>query len=248
VLFVSTSAFTNHNGISAIDFVRRNNAFVAKQDPRLTSEARSGTDRAPEISDALRAEWQVTRAQRDELIVEHFPRCRFVAGALKRRLPPSVDLDDLTQAGAIGLMQAASSFDASRGIKFATYAEFRIRGAMLDYLRRLKFARRSESQRAEHLEPLSLDGFATEDREGLQDSSPAFEQTIIARDMAKQAFQALPRGKGAAICRRYFFRDETQTQIARDAGVSTPRINQVIAECVVVMRERLNARGVAAGH
>ena len=104
-----------------------------------------------------------------------------------------------------------------------------------------EFARRSESQRAEPLEPLSLDGFTSEDREGLQDSRPALEQTIIARDMARQAFRALPRGKGAIICQRYFLRDETQTQIARDAGVSTPRINQVIAECVGVMREHLNA-------
>jgi RNA polymerase sigma factor (sigma-70 family) len=184
---------------------------------------------------------QVTRTQRDELIVEHFHRCRCVAGTLKRRLPHCVDIEGLTQAGAIGLIQAASSFDASRGIKFGTYAEFRIRGAMLDYLRSQKFARRSESQQAEHLEPLSLDGFVVEECEGLQDSRPALEETIIARDMARQAFRALPRGKGAVICQRYFLRDETQTQIARDAGVSIPRINQVIAECVCVMREHLNA-------
>lgn len=70
-----------------------------------------------------------------DIIEAHLPLVKFVAQRLARRLPASISLDDLIQWGSIGLIDCLKRFDPTRGNKFKTYAEFRIRGAMLDGLR-----------------------------------------------------------------------------------------------------------------
>lgn len=80
--------------------------------------------------------------QRD-LLEEHLPLVRRQALGLQVRLPASVELDDLIQAGMIGLMDALSRYDASHGASFATFASQRIRGAMLDELRSRDWVPRS---------------------------------------------------------------------------------------------------------
>jgi RNA polymerase sigma factor for flagellar operon FliA len=74
-------------------------------------------------------------AETDALIQEYAPFVKYVAQRLACRLPASVFLDDLISAGAIGLMDAIAKYDPTRGTTFKTYAELRIRGAMLDDLR-----------------------------------------------------------------------------------------------------------------
>jgi RNA polymerase sigma factor for flagellar operon FliA len=87
---------------------------------------------------------------RDELVLEHLPVAKTIARRLLMKLPPSVDADDIYSAGITGLLDAAERFDTSRDIKFRTYAEARIRGAILDYLRSLSWApRRVHSQARE---------------------------------------------------------------------------------------------------
>lgn len=73
--------------------------------------------------------------ERSRQLREHEPLVRQVAGRLRRRLPVGVDIDELMQAGLIGLNEAISRFDASIGASFCTYAARRIEGAMLDSLR-----------------------------------------------------------------------------------------------------------------
>ena len=72
---------------------------------------------------------------RDQLIMDYAPLIRFVAQRIAARLPSNIDIDDLISAGVIGLMDAIEKYDPSRDNKFKTYAEFRIRGAILDELR-----------------------------------------------------------------------------------------------------------------
>src|SRR3954465_10546000 len=74
-------------------------------------------------------------ARRNEYAAKFFPYIEKVARRLARRLPAHVEIDDRISPGAIGLMQAAERFDPSRGDRFEAFAEFRIRGAMLDDLR-----------------------------------------------------------------------------------------------------------------
>lgn len=76
------------------------------------------------------------QTRRDELILNHLALVRHVAGRLTAELPPGVDLENIESAGTLGLVEAASTFDPERGIKFETYAYNRVKGAMIDELRR----------------------------------------------------------------------------------------------------------------
>ena len=84
-----------------------------------------------------------TYPTREELVLEHAGLVKRIACHLAARLPVSVELDDLLQAGMIGLLEAASTFDPARGARFDTWAGIRIRGAMLDELRKGDWAPRS---------------------------------------------------------------------------------------------------------
>ena len=80
--------------------------------------------------------------QREELLVEHLPTVRFIARRIHERLPQHVELDDLVSAGMVGLIDAFSKFDHGKKVQFKSYAQFRVRGAILDYLRTLDWSPR----------------------------------------------------------------------------------------------------------
>ncbi|MGH8645427.1 MAG: RNA polymerase sigma factor FliA [Gammaproteobacteria bacterium] len=83
------------------------------------------------------------RTPLDHTTLRYGPLVNQVALHLMKRLPASVDVDDLTQAGMIGLLEASKNYDPSRGASFETYAKIRIRGAMLDEVRKGHWAPRS---------------------------------------------------------------------------------------------------------
>ncbi|HYM26643.1 MAG TPA: RNA polymerase sigma factor FliA [Steroidobacteraceae bacterium] len=87
-------------------------------------------------------------ADSDELIVRHAELVKRIAYHLAGRLPASVAVDDLIQAGMLGLMEAAANWSMNRGASFETYAGIRIRGAMIDALRKLDWAPRSVHRQA----------------------------------------------------------------------------------------------------
>src|SRR5689334_14531699 len=80
---------------------------------------------------------------KEQTIAEYAPLVRRMAHHLAAKLPASVQLDDIIQAGLIGLMDAASRFEESQGNQFETFASQRIRGAMLDELRQNDWLPRS---------------------------------------------------------------------------------------------------------
>ena len=92
------------------------------------------------------------RENRQALIEAHLPQVKFIADRLAAKLPPSVDIDDLIGAGMLGLLDAAEKYDAGKGVMFKTYAEMRVRGAMLDSLRVLDWAPRSMRRRGREVE------------------------------------------------------------------------------------------------
>jgi len=83
-----------------------------------------------------------------EIVAKHAPLVKRIAYHLVSRLPPSVLPDDLIQAGMIGLLEASRKYDATQGASFETYAGIRIRGAMLDEIRRSDWAPRSVHKKA----------------------------------------------------------------------------------------------------
>ena len=81
-------------------------------------------------------------AAQESALLEHLPMVRYVARRIHDRLPQHVELEDLVSAGVIGLLDAFAKFDPSKKVKFRSYAQFRIRGAILDSLRTLDWSPR----------------------------------------------------------------------------------------------------------
>jgi RNA polymerase sigma factor for flagellar operon FliA len=86
-------------------------------------------------------------ASQDDLVTQNIGLVKRIAHHLAARLPSSIEIDDLLQSGMIGLLEAAGKFDASRGASFETYAGIRIRGAMLDDVRKQDWTPRSVHQK-----------------------------------------------------------------------------------------------------
>ncbi len=84
----------------------------------------------------------------EAMVIRHAPLVKRIAYHLMNRLPPNVQADDLIQAGMIGLLEASRNYDPSQGATFETYAGIRIRGAMLDEIRRSDWTPRSVHRKA----------------------------------------------------------------------------------------------------
>ncbi len=94
----------------------------------------------------------LTADLREKLILEHLAQVKLIARRIHERLPVSVSLDDLISAGVVGLIAAIDRYDASHDVKLKTYAEYKIRGAILDSLRGLDWAPRQQRKRAKLIE------------------------------------------------------------------------------------------------
>lgn len=107
-----------------------------------------GPEQWPEVVDLA---WQ------EHMVIQYAPLIKYIAGRLALRLPPHISLDDLVSSGIIGLIDAINKFDPSKNISFKTYAEFRIKGAMLDELRSLDWIPRSIRKKSHALEKAYAD-------------------------------------------------------------------------------------------
>jgi RNA polymerase sigma factor FliA len=90
--------------------------------------------------------------ERERTILEHLPQVRLIARRIHERLPDSVSLDDLISTGIVGLISAIDRFDPIHQVKLKTYAEYKIRGAILDSLRGLDWAPRQQRKRSKQIE------------------------------------------------------------------------------------------------
>jgi RNA polymerase sigma factor FliA len=101
------------------------------------------SSQAPETVD-----WE----ERERQILEHLPQVRLIARRIQERLPESVSLEDLVSTGVVGLISAIDKFDPRHNVKLKTYAEYKIRGAILDSLRGLDWAPRQKRRKAKQIE------------------------------------------------------------------------------------------------
>jgi RNA polymerase sigma factor for flagellar operon FliA len=95
---------------------------------------------------------KMTDEEREQLILEHLPQVRLIARRIQERLPESVSMDDLVSTGVLGLISAIDHFDPVHNVKLKTYAEYKIRGAILDSLRGLDWAPRQKRRKAKQIE------------------------------------------------------------------------------------------------
>jgi len=112
----------------------------------------SGSNRGSNRASAYEADPAVSSEQRDRLILENLPQVRLIARRIHDKLPESVSLDDLVSTGVVGLITAVDNFDPGQNVKLKTYAEYKIRGAILDSLRELDWAPRQKRKKAKQIE------------------------------------------------------------------------------------------------
>ena len=91
-------------------------------------------------------------ADRERLLLEHLPQVRYLARRIHDRLPAKVQMEDLVHAGVVGLIDAVDKFDPSKNVQLKSYAQFRIRGAILDSLRELDWSPRHLRRQARRIE------------------------------------------------------------------------------------------------
>jgi RNA polymerase sigma factor for flagellar operon FliA len=115
----------------------------------LVKELELETKQATEL---VKEDVSPVNSTREILVLEYAPLIKYIAQKIAARLPANIELDDLISSGVIGLMDAMEKYDSTRDNKFKTYAEFRIRGAILDELRAQDWVPRSVREKAKLLE------------------------------------------------------------------------------------------------
>jgi RNA polymerase sigma factor for flagellar operon FliA len=104
------------------------------------------------VTNAYEISPEIATSEREKLILEHLPQVRLIARRIHDRLPCSVSLEDLVSTGIVGLISAIDNFDPRQNVKLKTYAEYKIRGAILDSLRGLDWAPRQKRKKAKQIE------------------------------------------------------------------------------------------------
>lgn len=128
-------------------------AQAAMEEAALQREIAEELEREAKHTNSLVAgDFSPVNSTRDKLIIEYAPLIKYISQKIAARLPANIELDDLISSGVIGLMDAIDKYDCSRDNKFKTYAEFRIRGAILDELRAQDWVPRSVREKAKQLE------------------------------------------------------------------------------------------------
>ena len=139
----------------------------------------------------------------DELMARYAPLVKRIAYHMMGRLPSTVQLDDMVQAGMIGLFEALKGYDMSRGASFETYARIRIRGAMIDEVRRGDWTPRSVYRKSRQLSEAIRE---VEEREG-RDAKDSEIASLLNIDL--QEYNSLV--KEAAGCQLLSYEDITST-------------------------------------
>ena len=96
--------------------------------------------------------YSVSAEERERLILEHMPQVQLIARRIHETLPGNVCLDDLVSSGVVGLIMAIDNYDPAQAVKLKTYAEYKIRGAILDSLRGMDWASRHRRKKYKEIE------------------------------------------------------------------------------------------------
>ena len=128
---------------------RQSSNVLTVEPPATVSANQEATGSEPRAAETYYS--QLTQDQLAALLQEFLPMIRRMAGAMALKNPFSLDVEDLTSAGSMGLLSALKRFDPTRDIKFRTFAEYRIRGMMLDEIRAMDWVPRSVRARREQI-------------------------------------------------------------------------------------------------
>jgi RNA polymerase sigma factor for flagellar operon FliA len=138
--------------ISLQEVVRDGNLKLVQEDDEHEELEKEISQEISKGSSLVKEDFSPVNCTKDRLILEYAPLIKYIAQKIAARLPANIELDDLISSGVIGLMDAIDKYDCSRDNKFKTYAEFRIRGGILDELRAQDWVPRSVREKAKQLE------------------------------------------------------------------------------------------------
>ena len=127
-------------------------ALGGNTDKNRKNTASSSGQRAETVASGGPRPAMALSSEQERVLLEHLPMVRFLARRIHERLPHHVDIEDLVSAGVVGLMDAFQKFDPAKQVQFRSYAQFRIRGAILDSLRVLDWSPRDLRRKGRAIE------------------------------------------------------------------------------------------------
>jgi len=175
-------------------------------------------------------------------LVEHYQELLIkIAKMIHHRLPvqesTKIELEDLQGFGAIGLIQAVEGFESGRGVRFNTYATYRIRGAILDELRKMDWIPRGARSKAiEQIVSLYGETGETSIIDTIEERTEGDPFDAIADADFKKFIQADLNKRERYILLAYYFDGRTYQDIGRSLGVTRERIRQILEELLEKIR------------
>ena len=161
----------------------------------------------------------INPAVQQVVLQDYFNLVQAIASKIKRRLPAHVDVEDLVQTGMIGLLEASSRYDASRSVEFASYANSRITGAILDELRKWDTCSRQDRKTARQIEDAKSQLRA---RNGIEPSSEQIAEAVgLGIEEYDRTLQRLESGKQPSVPAEgseFELKDEMNQIPSGDAG------------------------------
>jgi RNA polymerase sigma factor for flagellar operon FliA len=184
-------------------------------------------------------------AAREAAILHNIDLVKGIAKSFLRRVPPCVAFDDLVGAGTIGLIQAADRFDPARGLKFKTYAQRRIQGAMLDFLRDEDPLSRTERRRIrESATALSATGCGTAvtvslDQIPLRRLAAPAQPAFTIHSEVGEARRCLSPRENRVIAMLYDLGWQSR-EVAANLGVNESRVSQIKQRALSKLRSYMS--------
>jgi RNA polymerase sigma factor FliA len=199
--------------------------------------------------------------RRDALVLEHLPQVRIIAGRIHGRLPDSISLDDLISTGVIGLLAAIDNFDPAQNVKLKTYAEHRIRGAIMDSLREMDWRSRDTRKRAKQIEAAihrmkrevqsveihSLDAVGPDGESYsflnvISDDEKSWPSHVVERKELQRiivaAIDRMSRNERTVLS-LYYYEELTLREIAEVMGMHLSRVGQIKTQAILRLRSHL---------
>jgi len=191
----------------------------------------------------------------EKIVEEHTPFVKFIARREFKRLPQgAVSFDDLVSVGMMGLLDAVEKYDVSKGASFKTYAEFRIRGAMLDELRSMDWLSRNMRKQFPNLSMFCLDKPLDQDQEEslthldlLTSAGDDPEKEVLLKEEEKiiqEAIELLPFPDDFVI-KLIYNSGKTMDEVGDLLDITESRISQIHARAINFVRNfcqnRLNS-------
>lgn len=187
-------------------------------------------------------------AKRDDLILSHMALVERIARTVKPKLPPCFDMNDLVQAGMVGLIQAAADFNATKhpGVPFGAFARHRIKGEMIESFRKRNWEESTRPPILEHRKTDSMGEHAfleTEDEMSARDLEKSVEQEKLQR-LVDGAINSLPR-RQAVLIEMFYRGDLPIKDIAEsvDYPIKASRVSQIHTQALRHMRGYFALRG-----